>query len=76
MPFNNPPGFRITSFERDSIFGQMGLRNQDLVLSVNGEEFQGSEQAASFLQKIRDGGDLDIKVRRRARNYHIHLKIE
>ena len=76
MPFNNPPGFRITSFERGSIFAQLGLRNGDRVLSVNDQNMNSAEQAKDFIRKIREGGNLDIKVKRRARTRHIHINIQ
>jgi general secretion pathway protein C len=74
--FNRSTGFRITSIEPDTIYSQLGLRNRDIVLSVNGQKLIGPNQAENFFQEIRAGGSLDIKVRRRARTRHIHLTIE
>lgn len=74
--FNRQTGFRITSFEKDTIFSQLGLRNGDLVLSVNDQKINSPEQAKTFFHKIRGGGSLDVKVRRRARTRHIHLNIQ
>ena len=74
--YNHSTGFRISSFESGSIFSLIGLQNNDLILSANDQKMIGSDRAKAFLEKIRAGGNLDFKVRRRARTHHIHLSIE
>lgn len=73
---NREVGFRIAAFEPDSIFSKMGLRSGDLLLTVNDQEIAGPQEATSFFEIIRQGGDIDLTVRRRARTYHINLLIE
>lgn len=73
---NREVGFRIAAFEPDSIFSKMGLRSGDLLLTVNDQEITGPQEAATFFEIIRQGGDIDLTVRRRARTYHINLLIE
>ncbi len=73
---NREVGFRIAAFEPDSIFSEMGLRSGDLVLAINDQEIAGPQEATSFFETIREGGDIDLTVRRRARTYHINLLIE
>ena len=74
--YNQPSGFRIASFERDTIFSQLGLRNNDLVLSMNNQKIKSPEEAKTFFEKIRGGGSLEVKVRRRARTITLHMSIE
>jgi general secretion pathway protein C len=74
--FNREVGFRITGFESNSIFSKMGLRNGDLLTSVNDQEIAGPQEAASLFETLREGGDIDLTVRRRARTYHINLLIQ
>ena len=71
-----PAGFKIDSFERDTIFSQLGLRNNDLVLSINDQRISSPEEARAFFEKIREGGALEVKVRRRARTISLHMDIE
>ena len=71
-----PGGFKISSFERDTIFSQLGLRNNDLVLSINDQRIRSPEEAKAFFEKIREGGELEVKVRRRARTISLHMDIE
>ena len=74
--FNREIGFRIADFGANSIFSKMGLRSGDLLLAINDHEISGPEEAPSILEAIRDGGDIDLTVRRRARTYHINLLIQ
>ena len=60
----------------ESIFSKMGLRSGDLLLTVNDRKIAGPQEATSFFETIRAGGDIDLTVRRRARTYHINLLIE
>jgi general secretion pathway protein C len=76
MLFNRPVGFRITSFESDSIFSELGLKNGDLILGINNQEIPSAERADYFFQTILEGGDVDVKLRRRARTYHINISIQ
>jgi type II secretory pathway component PulC len=69
-------GFRIADFGANSIFSKMGLRSGDLVLAIDDREITGPEDAAGVLRRIREDGDVDLTVRRRARTYHINLLIQ
>jgi type II secretion system protein C len=75
-----PYGFRLGRLPRDSILIAMGLRTGDLITGVNDQTITGPEQAAEFLQTLKQGGDVTIKVGKgrgvRIRGRLIHLKIE
>jgi len=75
-----PAGFRIGKLPAESILVAMGLRTGDLILGVNDQAITGPEQAAEFFQKLKQGGDVTIKVGKgrgvRIRGRVIHLKIE
>ena len=73
---NREVGFRIAAFEPDSIFSKMGLRSGDLPPTPNNREIAGPQEATYFFETIRQGSDIDLTVRRRARTYHINLLIE
>jgi type II secretion system protein C len=69
-------GFRITNIPPDSIFAKIGLRSGDVIKAINDESITGPEQAAAFLQKVREGGDVEIKISRRRRTMQLSLTIE
>ncbi len=74
--FNREVGFRIAGFDADSILAKLGLRSGDLLLAVNDSEIAGPQEAKTLFKTISEGGDMDLKVRRRARTYHINLLIQ
>jgi len=80
MRAGKPYGFRIGKLPTDSILVAMGLRSGDLITGVNDLAITGPEQAAEFFQKLKQGGDVTIKVGKargvRIRDRLIHLKIE
>jgi len=59
-----PAGFTIANIDSRSVLAKMGLRSGDSIMGVNGEAITGPEQAAEFFQKLKEGGDLTIKVRK------------
>ena len=75
-----PAGFRIGKIPAESILVQMGLRTGDLIAGVNDQAITSPEQATEFFQRLKQGGDVTIKVRKsrgvRVRSRLIHLKIE
>jgi len=80
MRSGRPAGFRIGKLPRDSILIAMGLRTGDLIIGVNDQAITSPEQAAEFLQRLKQGGDVTIKVGKgrgvRMRGRVIRLKIE
>jgi type II secretion system protein C len=59
-----PAGFTITNVEPKSAFAKMGLRSGDSIMSLNGEAITGPEDADKFFQKLREGDDVTIKVKK------------
>jgi len=80
MRSGKPVGFRIGKLPAESILVAMGLRTGDLIIGVNDQAITGPEQAAEFLQRLKQGGDVTIKVGKgrgvRMRGRVIRLKIE
>jgi type II secretion system protein C len=75
-----PAGFQLTNIATGSILAKMGLRNGYVITGVDDEIITFPDQAAEFLQRLKEGGDINIKVGRssgaRRRSQTIHLKIE
>jgi type II secretion system protein C len=72
---NTPRGFRIGEIPPDNILAKMGLRNREVIVGINDESIRDVDQAAEFLNTLADGGEVTIKVRRRARTRKIRLNI-
>ena len=80
MRSGKPAGFRIGELPAESILIAMGLRSGDLIIGVNDQPITGPDQAAEFLQRLKQGGDVTIKVGKgrgvRSRTRVIRLYIE
>ena len=74
--FNRDVGFRISDFAAGSIFPKMGLRSGDLLLAIDECRIAGPQDAAAVWEALRQGGDVDLTIRRRARTYHINLLLQ
>ena len=73
-------GFTISNVSSESVFAKIGLRSGDAILAVNGEAITGPQQAGQFFQRLKDGGDVIIKVKKgrgvRSRTRVIRTHIE
>jgi type II secretion system protein C len=76
MQGDQPSGFRLGNIPRDSVLRKMGLRSRDVIVGVNDESITDPAEAADFFQKIAEGGEVTIKLKRRRRTRQIHLNIE
>ena len=55
-------GFRLFAIRRGSLFDKIGLKNGDIITSINGTEMNDPSRAVSLLQELRDANDLSVKV--------------
>lgn len=57
-------GFRLFAIRRGSIFDKIGLKNGDIIRSVNGQAMNDPTRALGLLEELRDSNDLTVKVTR------------
>lgn len=76
---DEPLGFVISRIPQQSILRKMGLKNNNAIVEVNGQAITGPEQADLFFQTLRQGGEVDVKVKKgrgvRRRTRIIHMNI-
>jgi hypothetical protein len=72
---NLPAGFTLTGLHSDAIYVKMGLQNGDIIQGVNGESITGPEQTVYFFQKVAQGGEVEIKIRRHRRTRYVSLSV-
>jgi general secretion pathway protein C len=76
MQGDEPSGFRLGNVPRDSVLRKMGLRSRDVIVGVDEESITSPDQASDFFQKLAEGGEVTIKLKRRRRTRRIQLNIE
>jgi general secretion pathway protein C len=76
MQGDEPAGFRLGNIPRDSVLRKMGLRSRDVIIGMDEESITSPDQASDFFQKLAEGGEVTIKIKRRRRTRQIRLNIE
>lgn len=57
-------GFRLFAIRRGSLFDRIGLKNGDIIRSINGNEMNDPTKAVALLQELRDSSNLDVDITR------------
>ncbi|MGD9158754.1 MAG: type II secretion system protein GspC [Desulfobacteraceae bacterium] len=69
-----PDGLAITGVKVGSIFRKMGLRNGDIVKSVEGNEIRSPEDLISLYEDLQSKENVSLKLIRRGRERDINLR--
>jgi general secretion pathway protein C len=68
-------GFRLFAIRQNSIFDQIGLRNGDIIQSVNGMELSDPSKALGMIGQLRDSNQLTVQVLRNKTNMTVSYRI-
>jgi general secretion pathway protein C len=69
-------GFRLSKLPPKNILRKMGLRLRDVIVGVNGEAITDPDQASYVFQKLAQGGEVTLEIKRRGLARRIQLDIE
>jgi len=68
-------GFRLFAIRQNSIFDQIGLRNGDIIQSINGTDISDPSRALALFQELRNQRDITVNYTRnkdtKTMQYHI-----
>ena len=73
---NQPEGFQIDRIKPGNIFSKMGLRNGDVIKSVNDEAITSPEEAQKFYHSLTEGGEISVEIQRGGRTSKLRLLVE
>jgi type II secretion system protein C len=77
VPLDNSGGMQIRSIRRGSIFEHIGLKNGDIITSVNGYTLDSPDKILAIYQKLNDAPSLSVEVNRRGlRRQHRYRFVE
>lgn len=57
-------GFRLFAIRRGSLFDRIGLKNGDIIRSINGTEMTDPSKALALMQELRNVGSLEVDITR------------
>jgi general secretion pathway protein C len=60
-----PQGYRVFAVRPHSIFAKLGLKNGDIIRSINGREILTPAEAFQAYRELRDARNLDLQIVRR-----------
>jgi len=71
-----PAGFRITEIAPGSLYARAGLKNGDVIESVNGIRIQSPEEAMAAYQRLKNAPHIEVRILRRGRPQTLHYDIQ
>jgi len=66
-----PDGLMLSSIRSGSIFKKMGLRNGDVITSVDGQQIESVDDALQFYEHLNSATDIALELKRRGQNKSI-----
>lgn len=69
-------GVRLSGIRSDSLFNMLGLKNGDVLQSVNGMQLNDPEKALTALSKLRSAGKLNFQVDRGGSSKSIDVTVQ
>jgi len=57
-------GFRLFAIRQNSLFDKIGLKNGDIIQSINGQELTDPSRALAMFQELRNQNELTVQVMR------------
>ena len=60
-----PEGIIVSQIQANSVFAKLGLKNGDIIASVNGKQMSSPEEAFQFYNSLKSGEDVSIEITRR-----------
>lgn len=67
IPIQNPDGtmsFRITEMDPEGIFPYLGIQDQDIITSINGQSIQNINEVMSLFGRLKNLENLSLGIRR------------
>ena len=71
-----PDGLTISGIRSRSIFSEMGLRNGDVIIGVDGNSIESVDDALKLYESLQSASGVQVQVRRRGQLRTIDYKIE
>lgn len=69
-------GFRLFAIRRGSLFDRIGLKNGDIIRSINGNEMNDPSKAVTLLQELRDAANLDVDITRNQQPTKLNYSVQ
>ncbi len=75
MEDGQPSGLALTNIKPNSIFRQMGLRNGDILMGVDGSEIRTVDDALRLYESLKQASNVNVQLKRRGEERVINYSI-
>lgn len=69
-------GFKLFSIRPGSLYSKLGIQNGDVISGVNGYELNDPGKAFELMQKLKDGKEFSLEVKRRGKPVAMEYRID
>ena len=70
-----PSGLAVSNIKPNSIFRRMGLRNGDVLKSVDGQDIRSVDDALKLYESMKSADSISVQIQRRGRDRNIEYNI-
>ncbi|MEJ2156298.1 MAG: type II secretion system protein GspC [Desulfobacteraceae bacterium] len=70
-----PSGLAVSNIKPNSIFRRMGLRNGDVLRSVDGQDIRSVDDALKLYESMKSANRISVQIQRRGRDRNIEYNI-
>lgn len=70
-----PSGLAVSNIKPNSIFRRMGLRNGDVLKSVDGQDIRSVDDALRLYESMKSADSISVQIQRRGRDRNIEYNI-
>ncbi|SMC47089.1 general secretion pathway protein C [Desulfocicer vacuolatum DSM 3385] len=71
-----PDGLLLYGIKKNSLFQNMGLKNGDIIMGVDGKEIESVDDALTFYELLKDASDVNVQIKRRGKTKEIQYHVE
>lgn len=68
-------GFKMSQIDTDSIFAKGGLRDEDVITSLNGQKLNNVAGAITLLKSLKGAASIDVELMRGGKNTAISINV-
>jgi general secretion pathway protein C len=69
-------GLTLSGIRSNSIFGEMGFRNGDIIVGVDGKNIESVDDALSLYKNLQSADNVQVEIRRRGRLQTLNYSVE
>jgi len=69
-------GLTLSGIRSNSIFGEMGFRNGDVIIGVDGKNIESVDDALSLYENLQSADNVQVQIRRRGRLQTMDYSVE